>query len=198
MISGHKFLFKFVDEEGKFLGDISGPQEPHFVEAGGVEFLTEDAARTAWRVYEFYRLSKGDRPSIKLRRYKLTVEELSTEDFTETPANMRLTGLLEVYGNTPVAKFIRALYQRPDFMEFSFIVVRNERDLVRNRKSDSLDLSAMPNAVISSRKTDRRFIAVKTEGELAFLRMSLKNRLRHAIVLDTGKTIMDDADYDRD
>jgi hypothetical protein len=194
MISGHTRLYKFVREDGQFLRSYD-EHGVYFAESGGMEYLTNDAAHTAWRQYEFHRLKRPEqeRPPIKKVTYSIEVKQLAVDEFAESPAAMRVTTAHETYGaHASISQFVRRLAERPDFMEFKFIIVRKEAVSHRNRTLVTVDLTAVPNALLSSRKTNRQFIAVKTLAEMLYLRMALADKMKGVVDLDTAKYVVGD------
>lgn len=200
MLGKHSKLFKFVTDDGLFYNGLDQRHTAQFVTEGGIEYLTEANAREAWRQYEFHRLARPAeaRPKIKMVTYRLIIEEIASEDFSEGAAQMRLTAVTEVFGvHDGISKFVRSLYKRDDFMDFKFIVLRSTDGLNRTRRADEIDLTAVPGAVLSSRKTLHRYIAVKSPAELVYVRMALGAKMKSAVDIDTATYVIGD-DYDRE
>jgi len=180
-------LYKFVDEAtGLFwTGDLKGPSEKLFNQRG-IEYRSAKAADEAFRNYEITRVGepKMALPEVKMLVFRIDLIEIERKPFSSAPDTMRLTRFAISFGKQDrLTGFVRTLSERSqrDFMEFRFIVQRAPRAEV--------DATPLQNAVISSRKSGKKFIAIRSDADLMYLRMALGEGFVTAYDLDTGEKV---------
>ncbi len=174
-------LYKFVDDEtGLFW---SGSRMGGF-STEGATYHSLEKANKAWEIYEVFRQSKPVGqilPELTRITYQVSLTEKDRQKFVADGPSIRVTRMNELYGDG-VGRFVRNLSESPDFMEFSHILARMPKG-----NDVRIDLSATPAAVLSSRRTKRRFIAVRSQTDLIYLRMMLGEDLLRIYDLASGE-----------
>ncbi len=187
-------VFSFIDEaSGLFwTGQLKDEAQTLFSKRG-IEYRTRKAAEEAWRNYEITRQGQAERelPELVMLVQKVELVEIAREKYQPTPKSVRLTRFAMTHGkHDKLTGFIRGLSERSegDFMEFKYVIQRAppKRGTPSMRKGDDIDLSALDRAVVSSRKSARKFVAVRSDADLLYLRMSLGEGFAHSYDLDTG------------
>ena len=183
-------LYKFLDEAtGLFW---TGAFDTEFRRGSfsekGLELRSQKVAENVFRTYEFRRVrlaadgpDENFLPILKIVTYRVIIEEIERVNFVPNEAEMRVTCIAALYGGH-LDKFVRQLFERKDFMEFTYIIQRATKSEV--------DVSALDNPVISSRKTERKFIAVRSTKDLLFLRMSLGDGCLEVYDLSNGARLL--------
>jgi len=195
MSASSNFVFKFIDEAtGLFWnGKLKQHVEICFGEHA-IEYRNRKAALAAFRNYEVIRLWTPalGLPVVKMQVLRVDFIEVEREEFNSSPDDLRLTRFALLHGKQDhLTGFVRALSERSDFMEFQYIVGRlttwspfdNRRKIIRT------DLSPLTSPVLSSRKTGRKYVAVRTDADLLYLRMSLGEQFGLVYDLNTGEKI---------
>ena len=185
--------YTFLDEaSGLFwTGELKDKGQPLFAPKG-IEYRNRKAAEESWRNYEITRASDPrDLPELVMLVHRIERVEVSRLKYDPAPSAVRLTRFTKSHGKMDrLTGFIRGLSERPDFMEFQYIVQRTpprKGSGSHMRKGEDIDLSPLHDAVLSSRKSARKFIAVRSDEDLLYLRMSLGEGFAHAYNLDTGE-----------
>lgn len=175
------FTYRFVNElTGQFWTGILRKGATMFSETG-VEYRTAKAAAEAFLNYEVTRVGQPARslPVLKKITYRVSIEEVAREDFSAVEADMRLARFANLYGKeTRLCGFVRHLHADGEIMDFAHIVQRNPKA--------SVDISGLTNAKISSRKSGKKFIAVRTDADLLYLKMQLGDDFANAYDLSTA------------
>ncbi len=186
-------LYKFLDEAtGLFwngslkwvsLKERATAVQDCFNEVG-IEYRSEKASNEAFRNYEVTRVGKPDMnlPVLTKMTYRVELIELNREPFTADPADMRLTHFaMEHHKDSRLTQFVRQLHDHKDIMSYRAIVQRNP--------NAEVDISSLNGAKISSRKSGKKFIAVRTDADMLYLRMALGENYAGAFDMDTALPI---------
>lgn len=175
------FTYKFVDElTGDFWTGVLRKGATMFSETG-VEYRTAKAATEAFLNYEVTRLGQPARelPVIRKIVYRVSIEEVGREDFEACEADMRLARFANIYGKeTRLCGFVRHLHADGEIMDYAHIVQRNPKIHV--------DVGALTQAKISSRKSGKKFIAVRSDADLLYLKMLLGDDFANSYDLSTA------------
>ena len=100
-----------------------------------------------------------------------------------TPRDMRLTAYGIKFGkNHNLTGFVRLLSERKDFMDFNYIIERKPN-------TASFEVEGLSSPVISSRKTNKRYVALRTEADLLYLKMALGEAYNSAYDIQTAETL---------
>jgi hypothetical protein len=175
------YVYKFIDEQtGLFWTGILRKSGTLFNETG-VDFRKESNAAEAFLNYEVTRGREPERalPVLKKVTYRVTIEEVDRELFNASEADIRLTRFNIAYGkDARLCSFVRQLHADGVLMDYAHIVQRNPKS--------AIDLSALPEAKISSRKSGRKFVAVRSDADLLYLKMQLGDDFANAYDLATA------------
>jgi hypothetical protein len=181
-------LFKFIDEATNLFwtGKLKAGGSDALFGERGMEFRSRTAAEEAFCNYEVTRLGMPDLnlPEVKMLVFKVELIELDRRSFDLAPSAVRLTRFAMTHGKQDrLVGFVRALSERGagDFMDFRYIVARSP--------AATFDLAALTNAVLSSRKSGKKLIAIRSDADLLYLRMSLGEGFVTAYDLDTAAQV---------
>jgi len=170
-----------VDEAtGQFWTGVLRKGATMFSETG-VEYRTAKAATEAFLNYEVTRVGQPARalPVVKKVIYRVSIEEVAREEFEACEADLRLARFANIYGKeTRLCGFVRHMHADGVIMDFAHIVQRNPKA--------SVDISALTLAKISSRKSGKKFIAVRSDADLLYLKMQLGDDFANSYDLATG------------
>lgn len=190
--------YTFLDEAtGLFwTGELKDRGQALFAPKG-IEYRNRKAAEESWRNYEITRATDPRQlPELIMLVHRIERVEVARLTYDPAPESLRLTRFTKSHGKMDrLTGFIRGLSERPDFMEFQYIVQRTPPRKVSGsmpnamRKGEDIDLAPLRDAVLSSRKSARKFIAVRNDEDLLYLRMSLGEGFSHAYNLDTGEKV---------
>ena len=185
-------LYKFQDEQtGLFWNGNLKPNGVFFNDTG-IEYRSLKVAEEAFRAYEFMRLSVaatwGEQPFavppvLVMVIYQVELIETDRCSFHAEPKDMRLTAFGSEFGKSHhLTAFVRLLAESKEFMNFQFIVERkvNTAQFV----TEGLD-----RPVVSSRKTSKRFIALRTDADLLYLKMALGEAFQVAYDIQTARPL---------
>jgi hypothetical protein len=187
-------IIKFLDEAtGLFWTGILKPGAIYF-ETVGVEYRHDKVAEEAFRNYEITRVGKPSMnlPVITKIVYRVELVELERKPFGAAEADMRLTRFALNHGKmNKLTGFVRQLHDHKQIMDYMFIIERNITLTSRGRAAGepAMDLSALDDAKLSSRKSGKKYIAVKSDADLLYLKMSLGASFNTAYDLSTAKPV---------
>lgn len=181
-------IFKFIDPTTGlwWSGNLRQNSQSLFNERG-IEFKSKKAADEAWRTYEVHRAERPELPPLKRKVFKVIFEEEGEEEFTPDEATLVVTRFVVKFGKqSHLTQFVRQLQDSAPG-QFRFII---ERKIGGKPRQDMLDVLAAMNAPrLSSNQSKKRFVAVRSEADLIYLRMGISEQYSRAFDIQTAKEL---------
>ena len=191
-------IHKLMDEStGLFWNGHYCSHAPLFNEKG-VVYKHAPTAQGEFRKYEINRLLKPELnlPELVLVSYQVQLLELSREACNTTEQDMIVSRFELHHGKkSKLSGFIRHLWHEQVLCDYTYIIKLKSgktpsKTLVDSLSADEVDLKQhIPELRVSSRKTDRQYIAVRSDAEVLYAIMALGDKFSCAFSVETGLQI---------